>query len=148
MVGQYPISLSVVKPVIHFLCCYCCSFCFYFVTISRNPSNGKFATWCVHTTVVLTFTTLGANSADDTVGIFLIFPRKKNLTFYANCVVLIRRQCACNIKTCFLGKIRKNILKCRLLKYLLSMHSVKSLFCCFIVLHIADVPGIKISILS
>ena len=31
---------------------------------------------------------------------FLIFPRKQDLTFHANCL-----QIACNIKSCFLGKI-------------------------------------------
>ena len=33
------------------------------------------------------------------------FPRKQVLTLYANCLLL--RQFACNVKTCFLGKIRK-----------------------------------------
>ena len=37
--------------------------------------------------------------------IFLIFPRKQDLTFHANC--LLRRQFAWNVKSCFLGKIRK-----------------------------------------
>ena len=37
--------------------------------------------------------------------IFLIFPRKQDFTFHANC--LLRRQFAWNVKSCFLGKIRK-----------------------------------------
>ena len=37
--------------------------------------------------------------------IFLIFTRKQGLTFHANC--LLRRQFAWNVKSCFLGKIRK-----------------------------------------
>ena len=37
--------------------------------------------------------------------IFLIFPRKQDLTFDANC--LLRRQFAWNVISCFLGKIRK-----------------------------------------
>ena len=37
--------------------------------------------------------------------LFLIFPRKQDLTFHANC--LLRRQFAWNVKSCFLGKIRK-----------------------------------------
>ena len=37
--------------------------------------------------------------------IFLIFPRKQDLTFHANC--LLRRQFAWNVKSCSLGKIRK-----------------------------------------
>ena len=36
--------------------------------------------------------------------IFLFFPRKQDLTFYANC--LHWRQFACNVKSCFLGKIK------------------------------------------
>ena len=37
--------------------------------------------------------------------IFLIFPRKQDMTFHANC--LLRRQFAWNVISCFLGKIRK-----------------------------------------
>ena len=40
--------------------------------------------------------------------IFLVFPRKQDLTFYAN--GLHWRPFAWNVKTCFLGKIRKKIL--------------------------------------
>ena len=57
--------------------------------------------------------------------IFLIFPRKQALIFHANC--LLRRQFACNIKAYFLGKIRKNISKCCLLRILPRMLSVKKL---------------------
>ena len=54
----------------------------------------------------LTFTTLWAFSADDKMMLFfLFFPRKQDLTFHANC--LRRRQFAWNVKSCFLGKIRK-----------------------------------------
>ena len=54
--------------------------------------------------------------------IFLIFPSKQDLTFHANC--LLRRQFAWNVKSCFLGKIRKNISKCHLLKILPRVLSV------------------------
>ena len=37
--------------------------------------------------------------------IFLIFPRKQDMTFHANCH--LRRQFAWNVISCFLGKIRK-----------------------------------------
>ena len=54
----------------------------------------------------LTATTLSVNLADDKLMIFfLIFPRKQGLTFLANCHQW--RQFAGNVKTCFLGKIRK-----------------------------------------
>ena len=66
----------------------------------------------------LTLSTLGKifsrRQIDD---IFLIFPRKQDLTFQANC--LLRRQFAWNVKSCFLGKIRKTketiCLKCQIL---------------------------------
>ena len=48
---------------------------------------------------------LGIFSRRQIDDIFLIFPRKQDLTFHANC--LLRRQFACNVKSCFLGKIRK-----------------------------------------
>ena len=53
-----------------------------------------------------------------TDSIFLIFPSKEVLTFHANC--LPRRQFACNVKSYFLGKIRKNISK-YLLKFLFNI---------------------------
>ena len=48
---------------------------------------------------------LGIFSRRQIDDIFLIFPRKQDLTFHANC--LLRRQFAWNVKSCFLGKIRK-----------------------------------------
>ena len=48
---------------------------------------------------------LGIFSRRQNDDIFLIFPRKQDLTFHANC--LLRRQFAWNVKSCFLGKIRK-----------------------------------------
>ena len=72
--------------------------------------------------------------------IFLIFPRKQDLTFHANCLLiprkqdlifhancLLRRQFAWNVKSCFLGKIRKNISKCRLLKILPRVLSFRAM---------------------
>ena len=53
----------------------------------------------------LTYTTLGKFSRWHIDSIFLIFPRKQDLTFHANC--LQWRQFAWNAKSCFLGKIRK-----------------------------------------
>ena len=44
----------------------------------------------------LTFINLWANSSDDKFIFFLIFPRKQDLTFHANC-----------LQSCFLVKIRK-----------------------------------------
>ena len=38
--------------------------------------------------------------------IFLIFPRKQDMTFHANC--LLRRQVAWNVISCFLGRIKKH----------------------------------------
>ena len=48
---------------------------------------------------------LGIFSRRQTDDIFLIFSRKQDLTFQANC--LLRRQFAWNVKSCFLGIIRK-----------------------------------------
>ena len=58
------------------------------------------------------------------INIFLIFPRKQDLTFHAKCPHW--RQFAWNIKSCFLGKNKKNISKCHLLKYLSRERSVKT----------------------
>ena len=55
--------------------------------------------------------------------IFLIFPRKQDITFHANC--LLRRQFAWNVISCFLGKNKKNVSKCHLLKILPRVLSVK-----------------------
>ena len=66
----------------------------------------------------LTFTTLWANSSDKKL---IFFPRKQHLTFHANCL----RQFAWNVKSCFLGKIRKNTSICRMLKFLPRVLSVK-----------------------
>ena len=66
---------------------------------------------------------LGIFSRRQIDDIFLIFARKQDLTFHANC--LLRRQFACNVKSCFLGKNKKNISKCRLLKILPRVLSVK-----------------------
>ena len=65
----------------------------------------------------------GIFSRRQTDDIFFIFPRKQDLTFHANC--LLRRQFAWNVKFCFLGKIRKNISKCRLVEILPRVLSVK-----------------------
>ena len=55
---------------------------------------------------ILTFThSLGIFSRRQIDDIFLIFPRKQGLTIHANC--LPRTQFAWNVKSCFLGKIRK-----------------------------------------
>ena len=80
-------------------------------------------TWrmCLGCLVELTFTTLWTNSADDKL---IFFPRKKDLTFHANC--LHWRQFAWNVKSYFLRKIRKNISKCRLLKTLIRVLPVKN----------------------
>ena len=51
--------------------------------------------------------------------IFLIFPRKQDLIFYANW-----KQFAWNVKSCFLGKNKKNISICCLLKFLPIMLSI------------------------
>ena len=49
---------------------------------------------------------LGIFSRRQIDDIFLIFPRKQDLTLHANCL-LLRRQLAWNVKSCFLGKVRK-----------------------------------------
>ena len=56
-------------------------------------------------------------------GYFSYFPRKQALIFHANC--LHWRQFAWNVKTCFLGKMRKNISIC-LLKISPRVLSVKN----------------------
>ena len=57
--------------------------------------------------------------------VFLIFPRKQDVTLHANC--LQRRQLTCNVKSCFLGKIRKkNISKCGQLKFFPRVLSVNA----------------------
>ena len=48
---------------------------------------------------------LGIFSRRQIDDIFLIFPRKQDLTFHANC--LLRRKFAWNVISCFLRKIRK-----------------------------------------
>ena len=59
--------------------------------------------------ITLTLSTPGKNFSRRHFEIFfLIFPRKQNLTFHANC--LQWRQFAWNVKFCYLGKIRKNII--------------------------------------
>ena len=89
--------------------------------------------WTVRQTFsVNLYQSLGIFSRWQIDDIFLIFPSKQDSTFYANC--LLRRQFAWNVKSCFLGKIRKNISKCRLLKILprvLSVKGVSSLECIY-----------------
>ena len=71
----------------------------------------------------LTLTTLWANSTDDKLMIFFsYFPRKQAFAFHANC--LLRRQDAWNTKAYFLGKNKKTVSVCCLLKSLPSMQSV------------------------
>ena len=72
-------------------------------------------------------------SADNILRYFSYYPRKQVLTFHANC--LHWRQFAWNIKTCFLGKIRKISSTCRLLKQPREVHVMVNLsrnFCNFI----------------
>ena len=82
---------------------------------------------------------LGIFSRWQTDDIFLIFPRKQDLTFQANC--LLRRQFAWNVKSCFLGKIRKifqNVIcwkfypECEALNYIaiLNFSKIPKLFYC------------------
>ena len=52
-----------------------------------------------------TLSTLGKNSADDILNSFFVFLGKQDLTFYGNC--LHWRHFPWNVKSCFLGKIRK-----------------------------------------
>ena len=66
---------------------------------------------------------LGIFSRRQVDDMFLIFPRKQDLTFHANC--LLRRQFAWNVKSCFLGKLRKIFSKYRLLKILPRVLGVK-----------------------
>ena len=66
---------------------------------------------------------LGCFSRWQTNNIFLSFPRKQDLAFHANC--LQWRQFAWTAKSCFLGKNKKNISVCHLLKILPRVLSVK-----------------------
>ena len=68
-----------------------------FFTVCRNVNT--------MTVVINLYHSLGIFSRRQNDVIFLIFPRKQDLTFHANC--LLRRQFAWNVKSCFLGKIRK-----------------------------------------
>ena len=53
----------------------------------------------LHTPLKLTLTTLWANSADDSLGIYFIFPRKQDLTLQKETICM----------KCFLGKIKNKI---------------------------------------
>ena len=64
---------------------------------------------------VLTFNTLWAYSADNKLVIFFLFSQKTG--FDISCK-LSSLELAWNVKSFFLGKIRKNISKCHLLKIL------------------------------
>ena len=67
-----------------------------------TPSSKKSAFNLYHSLGIFT-----RRQIDD---IFLIFPRKQDLTFHANCLpqeTICGRQFAWNVKSCFLGKIRK-----------------------------------------
>ena len=66
-----------------------------------------------HRMFCLTFITLWANSADDK---WIIFSHEIGFDIHANCP--LRRQFAWNFKSYFLGRKKKNILKCHLLKFL------------------------------
>ena len=57
------------------------------------------------TNTINLYHSLGIFSRRQIDDIFLIFPRKQDLTFHANC--LLRRQFAWNVISCFLRKIRK-----------------------------------------
>ena len=73
----------------------------------------------------LTFTTLLASSADEKLmTLFLLFPRKQDLIFHANC--LIGDNLHELLNPVFYEKIRKLFL-CRLLKILPRVLSVKQL---------------------
>ena len=89
----------------------------------------------------LIYHSLGLFSRGQMDDIFLVFPRKQDLTFHANC--LCWRQFACNVKTCFMGtlvtirmkcknlfsgKNKQNISKCCLLKFLPRVLSVKKMY--------------------
>ena len=63
--------------------------------------------------------------------ISLIFPRKQDMTFHANC--LHWRQFAWNVKSCFLGKIRKRspvMSPAESAKRVLKVKSIKKNNCC------------------
>ena len=80
--------------------------------INQSPAAGS------------TSTILWANSADDKRIIFLLFSPEKRLWHSCNCLCeTICMKC----QNLFLGKIRKYISKCRLLKFLPRMLSAKSL---------------------
>ena len=64
----------------------------------------------------LTFTTLRANSADDKLICFFIFPRKQDLIFHANCLHYIGDNFHELAKPVF-WENKKNILICRLQKF-------------------------------
>ena len=66
--------------------------------------NAKDLRW-LEITIVNTYHTMGRFSRRQTDDIFLIFPRKQDLTLHANC--LLQRQFAWSVKSYFLGKIRK-----------------------------------------
>ena len=72
-----------------------CFFCFFFCL----------SWWIIKGFWFNLYHSLGIFSRRQIDDIFLIFPRKQDLTFHANC--LLRRQFAWNVISCFLRKIRK-----------------------------------------
>ena len=84
----------------------------YFKILSAAATNG--------TITVITF---WANSTDDKLmTVFLFYPENRFWHFMQRC--LLRRQFIWNVKACFLEKIRKNISKCHLLKFLPSILTI------------------------
>ena len=78
--------------------------------------------WYMVIKYTLTFTTLWAFSAKDKLMIFfLFFPKKQDLTFHANCLQICIKH-----HILFPGKNKKNISKCRLLKILPRVLSIKA----------------------
>ena len=56
---------------------------------------------------------LCVDSADDKLMIFFLFPRKKDLTLHANCLL--------KLQILFSRKSKKNISECHLLNFLLTL---------------------------
>ena len=122
--------------------CLASSIWFPFSTYSSSPSSTFPSSSSIHALFVASslcaerkkakinrmnlYQSLGKFSRWKTDDIVLIFPRKQDLTFHANC--LHWRQFAWNVKSCFQEKIHR-IFQCRLLNILprvLSVNLVRS----------------------
>ena len=97
-------------------------FCFFFFT----KTNGNEVWDCDYVRDFLCSTTRWANSADDKLVIFIIFFPENRIWHFMQMETF-----AWNVKFCFLGKSKNNILICRLLYILPRVPSVNIVATCY-----------------